>query len=163
MIGGLIKKGRHYISAAHEPPTTDIFIFQLTYGNDSDYPDVPVGYQKGTGSETKHLQADAPFLTRENQRCAKYGATVATIHTSDLNDFFRCETKKKNKCLISFPALIYDRFNDTRYATIGLRNTDLSVNGGKWQWFDGTATDYLDWGNMFPKTGDYIAQVRSGV
>ncbi|PIC34923.1 hypothetical protein B9Z55_014434 [Caenorhabditis nigoni] len=104
----------------------------LVYGNDSDYPDVP---------------DDAPFLTRENQRCAKYGATVATVHSSDLNDLFR--------------SLIYDRFNDTRYATIGLRNTDLKTLGGKWQWFDGSATDYLNFGNMFPKTGDYIAQTSS--
>uniref|UniRef100_A0A1I7T112 C-type lectin domain-containing protein n=2 Tax=Caenorhabditis tropicalis TaxID=1561998 RepID=A0A1I7T112_9PELO len=104
----------------------------LVYGNDSDYPDVP---------------DDAPYLTRENQRCSKYGATVATIHSSDLNDLFR--------------SLIYDRFNDTRYATIGLRNTDLTTQGGKWQWYDGTATDYLDFGNMFPKTGDFIAQTSS--
>ncbi|CAL2040800.1 unnamed protein product [Caenorhabditis brenneri] len=104
----------------------------LVYGNDSDYPDVP---------------DDAPFLTKENQRCAKYGATVATVHSSDLNDLFR--------------SLIYDRFNDTRYATIGLRNIDLKTTGGKWQWFDGTSTDYLNFGNMFPKTGDYIAQTSS--
>ncbi|CAI2351509.1 unnamed protein product [Caenorhabditis sp. 36 PRJEB53466] len=104
----------------------------LVYGNDSDYPDVPT---------------DAPFLTKENQRCAKYGATVASVHSSDQNDLFR--------------SLIYERFNDTRYATIGLFNTDLTVQGGKWHWFDGSSMDYLDFGNMFPKTGDYIAQTSS--
>ncbi|CAB05324.2 C-type lectin domain-containing protein [Caenorhabditis elegans] len=112
-------------------PTQKCYIV-LVYGNDSDYPDVP---------------DDAPFLTRENQRCAKYGATVATIHSSDLNDLFR--------------SLIYERFNDTRYATIGLRNIDMKTISGKWQWFDGTSPDYLNFGNMFPKTGDYIAQTSS--
>ncbi|EFO90314.1 hypothetical protein CRE_17698 [Caenorhabditis remanei] len=112
-------------------PTQKCYIV-LVYGNDSDYPVVP---------------DDAPFLTKENQRCAKYGATVATVHSSGLNDILR--------------SLIYERFNDTRYATIGLRNIDMKTIGGKWAWFDGSATDYLNFGNMFPKTGDYIAQTSS--
>uniref|UniRef100_A0A8R1HTP0 C-type lectin domain-containing protein n=1 Tax=Caenorhabditis japonica TaxID=281687 RepID=A0A8R1HTP0_CAEJA len=101
----------------------------LQYGNDSNYPDVP---------------ADSPFLTRENQRCAKYGATVATIHSSDVNDLFR--------------SLIYNRFYDNRYATFGLRQ---NVEKKQWQWFDGSVLNYSDFGNAFPKTGDYIAQTSS--
>ncbi|CCD67816.1 C-type lectin domain-containing protein [Caenorhabditis elegans] len=112
-------------------PTQKCYIV-VVYGYDSDYPPVPI---------------DAPFLTKENQRCQKYGTTIATIHSSSVNDFFTDLIKKS--------------FNDSRFATIGLRNTDLKATGGKWQWFDGSSADFLKFGDSFPKTGDYIAQTSA--
>ncbi|CAI5448160.1 unnamed protein product [Caenorhabditis angaria] len=104
----------------------------IEYGNDSDYPNV---------------SPNSPPLTAESLRCQKVGAQLASIHSEDLDE--------------QLIGLIYDKFNEAAYATIGLRNTDTSVENGKWSWFDNSTLDYTRFGNAFPKTGDLLAQAST--
>ncbi|CAB3409527.1 unnamed protein product [Caenorhabditis bovis] len=106
------------------PETSKCYLI-IDYGKDSKYPPLP---------------DDAPPLARESQRCEKYGATLATIHSEGLNDFFR--------------SLIYKQYGDMRYTTIGMRNMN-----GNWEWIDQSAKDFVNFGEDFPKVGDSLVQM----
>ncbi|CAD6199678.1 unnamed protein product [Caenorhabditis auriculariae] len=102
----------------------------VMYGDDDSYPDVPT---------------NAPPLTREQQRCTKVGATLATIHSQEENEFVRT----------LFP-------ENVSYCTAGLRNINSSSSEGDWEWIDGTKMDYSNFSPSFPKPNDSIVQIGHG-